>query len=56
MIVSLIPDNTSRIDCSVEDPFRNWNFDLNQLSIFRQTREEIKLRLLKFIKEYKIGK
>jgi hypothetical protein len=26
------------------------------LSTFRETREEIKSRLLKFVKEYKIGK
>ena len=22
----------------IDDPFRNWNFDLNQLSFFRETR------------------
>ena len=45
-----------RIHWSIDDPFRAWNFDLNQLSNFRQTREEIKSRLLKFIQEYEIGK
>jgi hypothetical protein len=44
------------IHWSIDDPFRNLNFDLNQLSAFRETREEIKLKLLKFIQEYKIGK
>ena len=50
------PENVKRIHWSIDDPFRNWNFDLNQLSTFRKTREEIKLRLLKFIQANKIGK
>ena len=50
------PEDVKRIHWSIDDPFRNWNFDLNQLNIFRQTREEIKSRLLKFIQEYEIGK
>ena len=50
------PENVERIHWSIKDPFRNWNFDLNQLSTFRETREEIKLRVLKFIKVYKRGK
>jgi len=49
-------ENVNRIHWSIDDPFRNWNFDLNQLITFRETREEIKLRLLKFIKAYKRGK
>ena len=44
-----------RIHWSIDDPFRNWNFDLNQLSGFRETREEIQSRLLRFVEEYKIG-
>ena len=50
------PENVKRIHWSIDDPFKNWNFDLDQLSTFRETREEIKSRLLKFIQEYKIGK
>ena len=50
------PENVERLHWSIDDPFRNWNFELNQLSTFRKTREEIKLRLLKFIKNYKIRK
>ena len=50
------PGDVKRIHWSIDDPFRGWNFDLNQLSNFRQTREEIKSRVLKFIQEYKIGK
>ena len=47
------PGNVKRVHWSINDPFRNWNFDLNQLDTFRETREEIKSRLLKFIQEYK---
>jgi arsenate reductase len=47
------PEDVKRLHWSIVDPFRNWNFDLNQLSAFRETRKEIKLRLLKFIQEYK---
>ena len=54
-VCSTFPGDVNRIHWSIKDPFKNWNFDLNQLSTFRETREEIKLRLLKFIKEYKIG-
>ena len=54
-ICPTFPENVERVHWSIEDPFRNWNFDLNQLSTFRKTREEIKSRLLKFIKKYQIG-
>jgi arsenate reductase (thioredoxin) len=50
------PHNVKRIHWRIDDPFRNWNFDLNQLSTFRETREEIKSRVLKFVQVYKIGK
>ena len=46
----LFPENTKRIHWSIDDPFRNWNFDINQLTNFRETRAEIKSRILKFIK------
>ena len=52
----IFPGNVERIHWSIDDPFRNWNFDLNELSTFRETREEIKSRLIKFIQRYKIGK
>jgi arsenate reductase (thioredoxin) len=48
-------DNVKRIHWSIDDPFRNWIFDLNQLNNFRETREEIKLRILKFIRLNKLG-
>ena len=44
------PENVKRVHWSIDDPFRNWNFDINQLTNFRETRAEIKSRILKFIK------
>ena len=55
-VCPIFPENVKLIHWSIDDPFRNWNFDINQLTNFRETREEIKSRLLKFIQAYKIGK
>ena len=44
------PRDVKHLHWSIIDPFRNWNFDLNELSTFRETREEIKLRVLNFLK------
>ena len=50
------PGDVKHIHWSIDNPFKSWNYDLNQLSSFRQTREEIKSRLLRFVKEYEIRK
>ena len=55
-VCPLFPENTKCIHWSIDDPFTNWNFDIDQLRTFRETREEIKSKVLKFIKAYKIGK
>ena len=55
-VCPIFPVNVDKAHCSIDDPFRNWNFDLNQLSTFRETRKEIKLRILKFIKSNELGK
>ena len=44
--------NVKQINWSIDDPFRSWNSDLNQLNNFRETREEIKSKLIKFVLEY----
>ena len=49
-VCPIFPENVKRIHWSIDDPFRNWNFDINQLTNFRETRAEIKSRILKFIK------
>jgi len=50
------PETAERIHWSIDDPFRNWNFDLNQLDTFRETREEISSRLIKFLQLNKLRK
>ena len=49
-VCPIFPENVKLIHWSIDDPFRNWNFDINQLTNFRKTRAEIKSRILKFIK------
>ena len=43
------PENVKRIHWSIDDPFRGWNFDPNQLDTFRETREKIKKHIESFI-------
>ena len=43
------PENVKRIHWSINDPFRGWNFDPNQLDAFRKTREKIKKHIDSFI-------
>jgi len=50
------PEDVVRIHWSIDDPFKNWNFDQDQLDIFRQTREEIKLNILAFLETYSFEK
>ena len=44
------PENVKRIHWSIDDPFRGWNFDPNQLDAFRETRGKIKKHIESFIK------
>jgi len=50
----IFPGNVERIHWSIDDPFEKWSFDLNQLNSFQETRQEIKSRILKFIKHYSL--
>jgi len=43
------PENVKCIHWSIDDPFRGWNFDPNQLDAFRETRGEIKKHIESFI-------
>ena len=45
-VCPIFPENVKLIHWSIDDPFRNWNFDINQLTNFRETRAEIKSRML----------
>ena len=52
----VFPKNVDRIHWKIDDPFRSWSFELKQLRTFRETRDKIKFKVLKFIQEYEIGK
>ena len=45
----VFPGNVERFHWSIEDPFKGWDFDETQIQSFRDTREEIKLRIIKFL-------
>ena len=49
-ICPVFPGNVERIHWSIEDPFKGWDFDETQLKLFRATREEIKQRIIKFLR------
>ena len=43
------PGDVERIHWSIDDPFRGWNFNANQLDSFRETRRDIRRRLESFL-------
>ena len=43
------PSNVKKIHWSIEDPFRGWSLDSNDLVRFQEIREEIKERIIDFI-------
>ena len=46
------PLNVEHIHWSIDDPFRGWNFDANQIDAFRETRTKIQGKILTFIKSH----
>lgn len=46
------PGDVERIHWSIDDPFRGWNFDTNQLDSFRETRGEIKRYIESFLESH----
>ena len=46
------PLNVERIHWSIDDPFRGWNFDTNQMDTFRETRTKIQGKILEFLKSH----
>ena len=45
----VFPGNVDRRHWSIDDPFRGWNYDENQIGSFRDTRQDINERILDFI-------
>ena len=46
----IFPGNVNRIHWSIDDPFRGWDYNENQIESFRITRQEIKDKILGFLK------
>ena len=45
----VFPGNVERLHWSIDDPFRGWDYNENQMESFRVTREKIKARILNFL-------
>ena len=45
----IFPGNVERLHWSIDDPFRGWDYNENQMESFRVTRKEIKSRILDFL-------
>jgi len=45
----IFPGNVERLHWSIDDPFRGWDYNEDQMESFRVTREEIKARILDFL-------
>ena len=48
----IFPGNVKRLHWSINDPFKGLDFDDNEIQSFRETREEIKERIIRFLKNY----
>ena len=46
----VFPGIIERLHWSIDDPFRGWDYNENQMGSFRDTREEIKARIIGFLK------
>ena len=45
----IFPGDVQRIHWSVDDPFRGWNQNESQLDNFRETRQDLKIRIQKLL-------
>jgi arsenate reductase len=45
----IFPGDAQRIHWSVDDPFQGWNQDASQLDNFRETRQDLKIRIQKLL-------
>ncbi len=48
-ICPIFPGDVERLHWSIDDPFKGWSFDEGQIQSFRDTREEIKQRIINFL-------
>ena len=47
----VFPGNVERLHWSINDPFKGGEFDESQVQSFRDTREEIKQKIIKFLED-----
>jgi len=45
----IFPGNVEKLHWSIEDPFRGWDYNENQMESFRETRKEITEKIIDFI-------
>jgi arsenate reductase len=45
----IFPGDVQRIHWSVDDPFRGWSQEASQLDNFRETRQDLKIRIQKLL-------
>ena len=48
----IFPGNVKRIHWSIDDPFKGWDYNENQIDSFRYTRQEINDRIIDFLKSF----
>ena len=45
----IFPGNVEKLHWSIDDPFRGWDYNENQMESFRETRKEITEKIIDFI-------
>ncbi len=48
----IFPGNINRLHWSIDDPFKGWDYNENQINFFRRTRDEINERILDFLNSF----
>ena len=48
----IFPGNIDRLHWSIDDPFKGWDYNENQINFFRRTRDEINERILDFLNSF----
>ena len=48
----IFPGNIDRLHWSIDDPFKGWDYNENQINSFRRTRDEINARILDFLNSF----
>ena len=48
----VFPGDAEKLHWSIDDPFKGWAYDENQMKSFRKTRKEINDKILDFLKSH----